>query len=85
MSQITGTKWSPHQLMEWLEAQTPQLKGIVIAMLRWLYPQPERLGLPTGLPARLDTRVVPAKPRPPTVPLLSADGCHVGKRHSVAN
>ncbi|WP_164461767.1 hypothetical protein [Aeromonas veronii] len=44
--QIDGTPaWSQDLMLEWLQEQTPHIRGVSIAMMRRIY-RPERTGLP---------------------------------------
>lgn len=86
--QIDGTPAWPQELMlEWLQEQTPHIRGIAIAMMRRVY-WPERVGLPPLPQALLGRKKVlkqinKSTPNLPMIPLLSADGRAVGKRHMV--
>ncbi|MGY3967307.1 hypothetical protein [Aeromonas enteropelogenes] len=43
---IDGTPaWSQDLMLEWLQEQTPHIRGVAIAMMRRIY-RPERTGLP---------------------------------------
>ncbi|WP_323916886.1 hypothetical protein [Aeromonas veronii] len=84
--QIDGTPaWSPERMLEWLQQQPQHIRGVAIAMMRRVY-RLEQIGLPPQLqtiPGRQKTTKQMAPPLQPTIPLLSADGRPVGKRHLV--
>lgn len=86
--QIDGTPaWLPEQMLEWLQQKPPHIRGVAISMMRQVY-RLERVGippLPQAIPGRQKAPTQMAK-RPPSqqmLPLLSADGRPVGKRHLV--
>lgn len=86
--QINGTPaWPPEQMLEWLQQQPPHIRGVAIAMMRRVY-RLERVGippLPQAIPGRQKSPKQMAKrtPSQTMLPLLSADGRPVGKRHLV--
>lgn len=88
--QIDGTPaWEPELMLEWLQQQTPQSRGIAITMMRRAY-KPQRVGLPPlphPIAGRRTAIKQKAKPTtsPPMTTLLSEDGRTVGKRHVVGN
>ncbi|MBL0521657.1 hypothetical protein JD523_12195 [Aeromonas enteropelogenes] len=86
--QIDGTPaWSPDLMLEWLQQLTPHIRGVAIAMMRRVY-RPERVGLPPlpqAIPGRKKVlkQINKSTTNQPMIPLLSADGRTVGKRHMV--
>lgn len=85
--QIDGTPaWPPESMLEWLQQQTPHVRGVAIAMMRRAY-RPERVGLPP-LPCAVAGRQTAPKPfsakdTRPMATVLSADGRPAGKHHMV--
>lgn len=83
--QIDGTPaWPREQMLAWLQQQTPQHRGIAIAMMRRAY-RPERVGLPRE-PQPVFIRKPAPKSLPPSpqsvITLHSVDGRPIGKTHT---
>lgn len=88
--QIDGTPaWPPEKMLEWQQQQPPHIRGVALTMMRRVY-RLEQVGippLPQAIPGRQKAPKQNAKrpPSQPMIPMLSADGRPVGKRHLVGN
>jgi hypothetical protein len=78
---ILQQRWPVNEISQWVGLLKGKQQAVACAILRRRHPRPASL----ALPAIADEVPNPfqAKPNRPTVPVLSADGRPVGRRHIV--
>lgn len=78
---ILQQRWPANEISQWVGMLKGKQQAVACAILRRRHPRPAQLALPaiaTEVPAPYQTRT-----NRPTVPVLTADGRSVGRRHIV--
>jgi hypothetical protein len=78
---ILQQRWPAIEISQWVGLLQGKQQAIACAILRRRHPRPALLALPaitTEVPNPFQARA-----KRPTVPVLSDDGCSVGRRHIV--
>ncbi|WP_323933829.1 hypothetical protein [Aeromonas hydrophila] len=78
---ILQQRWPAKEISQWLGMLQGKQQAVACVILRRRHPRPASLALPTiapDVPSPFQTKV-----NRPTVPVLSADGRTVGRRHIV--
>ncbi|WP_270821289.1 hypothetical protein [Aeromonas sp. QDB14] len=78
---ILQQRWPANEISQWVGMLKGKQQAVACAILRRRHPRPVSLALPaiaTEVPTPYQVRA-----NRPTVPVLSADGQYVGKRHVV--